>query len=232
MSRSAALAAVTSANIARCATITPFGQAGRSRRVELHRDVVGRHVEHRGRRTVARRAIRRSRDGRCARLGGDHELDRLELRLDLLDAREELRADDQHQRGGVVDDLRDLRRGEAPVHGREHGSELRRAEQELEELGHVLVEDRDPVAALDTGGAQRVGHLVRPRVELSVRDRAVLVRDRGRVGPLDARARGSCRPACRPCSFPRSTARCARRRLMLTLVHAPSCARPRASAAS
>ena len=101
-----------------------------------------------------------------SRLGGDHQLHRLELRLDLLDAREELRPHDQHQRGGVVDDLRDLRRREPPVDGREHDPELPRAKQELEELGHVLVEDGHAVTALDTGGAQCVRHLVRPRVEL------------------------------------------------------------------
>ena len=140
---------------------------GGPRRVELHRDVVGRHVDLEivGRLRVAPfgepGTVR-------SRFGGDHELDRFELRLDLLDAREELGADDQHPGGRVVEDLRDLRWREPPVHGGEHGPELHRAEQELEELRHVLVEDRHSVAALDAGGAQRVRDLVRPRVELAV----------------------------------------------------------------
>ncbi len=119
-------------------------------------------------------------------LGGEHELDRREVGLDRVDAREELGPRQQDPRGRVVEDLRDLRWRQPPVDRGEHRADLHRAEQELEELGHVLVEDGDPIAALDARGPQGARDLVRARVELAEGERPILVRDRRRVLVVDA----------------------------------------------
>ena len=116
-----------------------------------------------------------------SRLGRDDELDRLELGLDRFETLEELLADEEHARGRIVEDLRDFEGREPPVHRREDGTELRRAEQQLEELRHVLVEHRDPIAVADAGGAERACDLVGARVELRIGGRGVPVRDRGSV---------------------------------------------------
>jgi hypothetical protein len=105
----------------------------------------------------------------------DHE-DQLragEVGLEPVEQADELLPHHEHLGRRVVDDERGLRRCEPPVHGDQHRVELRRAEQHLEVLEAVLVEDRDAVARADAHGAQLLGDAVRPLVQLCVRDGAV-----------------------------------------------------------
>ena len=58
---------------------------------------------------------------------------------------------------GIGDDDLDLQRREAPVEADRYGPDLAARENDFEELGHVLAEDRHPLTRLDPGRLQRVG---------------------------------------------------------------------------
>ena len=62
----------------------------------------------------------------------------------LLDRRQELVADGEHLRLGVSDDDGDLGRAQAEVDRARHRVELGRAEEQLDLLGAVLVEEGHP----------------------------------------------------------------------------------------
>ena len=91
-------------------------------------------------------------------------------------------------RGCVVDDLRHLGRGQPPVHGHADRAELGQAESDLEELGAVLVDERDPVTETHAGGPEGVGGPARAGVELAEGDR-----------PL-ADLKGATSPRSAPCT--------------------------------
>ena len=61
---------------------------------------------------------------------------------------------------------------------------LARPNVDLEELGAVLLDERDPVAEADAGRAERLGGVAGPRVELGEGDRPVADHEGGGVGPL------------------------------------------------
>ena len=63
----------------------------------------------------------------------------------------------------------DLRRGEAPVDGDIRGVDLRAAEEQLEVLDAVLVEDGHAVGGADALGGERVRDLTRTGVEFADR---------------------------------------------------------------
>ena len=97
----------------------------------------------------------------------DHDdlLDGPERRRHLRELCGELTTDDQHADVRVVDDVGHLRRGEPPVHGDVDRVQLSAAEEQLEVLGAVLVDERDAVLLADTFGGQSLGDATRSLVE-------------------------------------------------------------------
>ena len=85
--------------------------------------------------------------------------------------RHEVGPDHEHLGLGVVHDVLDLGRREAPVDVDAHGVEQRRPEEHLEVLDAVLVEERDPVLRPDAGVGQRLRDTARPLVQLGPRQR-------------------------------------------------------------
>ncbi len=71
------------------------------------------------------------------------------LSRDRIEDRHEVGADDEHLGLGVVDDVLDLGWGEPPVDVDAHRVEQRRAEEHLEVLDAVLVEERHPILRAD-----------------------------------------------------------------------------------
>ena len=135
-----------------------LGPSGRAARVELERDVVGPPARHRDRPASC------SRDPRVvvlvavivARRSGDDELEHVvaEVAGDGVEHGHEVGTDDEHLGLAVVDDVRDLGRGEPPVDVDAHGVAERGAEDHLEVLDAVLVEERDAVLRPDAGGRE------------------------------------------------------------------------------
>ena len=94
---------------------------------------------------------------------GDNE--DLEAIFDRLHVTEELRADHNHLRLCVIDDVQHLRRGQPPIHGYADGSEFGQSTDHFEKFGAVLLDERDPVAGPDACGAERLCGLARTGVE-------------------------------------------------------------------
>ena len=80
------------------------------------------------------------------------------------------------------DDVLDLGRGQPPVDVDAHRVEQRRAEEHLEVLDAVLVEERDAILAADAGSGQQVGHPARPLVQLRPSSSTALAQDERRTG--------------------------------------------------
>jgi hypothetical protein len=80
----------------------------------------------------------------------------LETLFNRLHVSEELRADHDHLRLRVIDDVQHLRRGQLPIHGYADGSEFGESTDDLEEFGAVLLDERDPVAEPDACGPERL----------------------------------------------------------------------------
>ena len=117
----------------------------------------------------------------------DHDLlDRREVALDRVEHGHELLAHDQHLRLRVVDDVRDLGCGEPPVHRDVDGVDLRPADQDVEVLRPVLVEEGDPVLRVDALGEQGIRHAARALVQLAVGDAAIAHAQRNMVTAFDA----------------------------------------------
>jgi len=157
-----------------------LGETRRARRVELQRDVVGRHFDAR---IVSRSGIPPCRVVFVCRVRAKHEDARHagEVTLDLVEHRHELLADDRNARPRVVDDVDDLRGRQSPVDGTQHRADLRSAEHDLEHLERVLVEHRDPVARTDPIGDEGIGDFARGRVELAVGEVSPFERERDAV---------------------------------------------------
>ncbi len=144
-----------------------LGQAGRPRRVHLHRR----------RRWAAPRW-----PGSVAVMGGQtplvvraglHHLQPLrnaggDLPGDLAVARPR----DHHRAARVGDDRLELRRRQAPVERDGDGPDLAGGEQQLDDLGRGAVEVGDAVPGADAGGEQRLSQPARALVELGVGQRA------------------------------------------------------------
>lgn len=84
----------------------------------------------------------------------------------------------------MVQDVGHLGRGKSPVHGNGDRIDLGGTEQHGEVLGHVLVEERDPILIGNTGGKHGLGHLARFCMELGVGPRVVVLDQRNLVGTL------------------------------------------------
>ena len=151
-------------------------KARRARRVELDDDVVGTRLEPRVVVGVRVAPVGELRVTSVPADGQDQRRAR-EVRLAGVEDPEEVAPDDEDLRVGVVHDVRDLGRGEPPVDRADHGADLGGAEDELEQLERVLVEEGDPVAAADAGGEQGVRHTVRDQVELPVGEVSALERE-------------------------------------------------------
>ena len=124
-----------------------LGPAGRARRVQLERDVVGAWPARPGRRHRGG-AIQSSYDS-CRDRVADHDdlRDRRQVAGDRVEHRHEVGPDDEHLGLRVVDDVLDLGRREAPVHVDADRVQQRGAVEDLEVLDAVLVEERDAVLA-------------------------------------------------------------------------------------
>ena len=90
----------------------------------------------------------------------------------------------EHLGFGVVHDVLDLRRDEAPVDVDAHGVEQRRPEEHLEMLDPVLVEEGDAVLRSDPGVRQRLPDTAGALVQLGPGERALAQDDRGVPGPV------------------------------------------------
>ncbi len=80
-----------------------------------------------------------------------------QLLLDLLDAVGQIGADEQDRRRGIGHHVGDLPRRESPVHTDADGVQLGGAEEQLEVLRAVLVEERHPPAGSHSDGTHRLG---------------------------------------------------------------------------
>ena len=87
----------------------------------------------------------------------------------------EIRRIDENPGGAVPEDVGQLRHGQAEVEGRHDRPRLGAGEEDLEKLGGVGHQHRDPLAPADPPGRQRVGHPVHPLVELAVREGALVL---------------------------------------------------------
>ncbi len=85
---------------------------------------------------------------------------------------------------GVVDDGRHLGGGQAPVDRDHHRPDQRGAEEDLEELDAVPVEEGDPVAGPDPVGQKSPTGPPRPLVHLGPGDRALVTHEHRSVGRL------------------------------------------------
>ena len=149
-----------------------LGPTRRAARVELERDVVG---PARGVR-VQRGVLGDPLVVVLVRgVAADHE-DRPDGRQgvgDGVEHRHEVGTDDEDLRLGVVDDELDLGRGEAPVDVDAHGVGEGGAEEHLEVLDPVLVQERDAVLRTDAGRGQAGRDTARPLVQVGPRLAAV-----------------------------------------------------------
>ncbi len=140
-----------------------LGKPGRPRGVELGDDVLGAGLEPGiGGRSGAHRAepLVEARQGHAASDGG-------EPRSHLLDGAGIVVSVEEDDGAGVVDDGGHLGRGQSPVDGHRDGTEQCAAEEHLEVLDAIAVEEGDPVAGADAVGGQGAGHLDGPVVELA-----------------------------------------------------------------
>ena len=101
--------------------------------------------------------------------------------FDLLDAVGEVGAHEQDRRGCVGDHVCDLAWCESPVHTDADGVELGCAEEQLEVLRAVLVEECDAVAGGHASAAHRLRDLARAGVQRAVTDLAALEHERRSV---------------------------------------------------
>ena len=81
------------------------------------------------------------------------------IQLHLGEMRQEVGANQQHPRLGVVDDVLHLRRSQTPIHGQRDGVAHGRTEEHGEVLAGVLVENGHPVLRSHALGTQGVSHL-------------------------------------------------------------------------
>ncbi len=101
------------------------------------------------------------------RANGDDLLDAGQLLADAGDRVEKVRSGDQHLRAGVVDDVGDLCRRQAPVDGDDDRVELGRAEGDLEVLQAVLGQEGDAILTADAVALQGGSRTVRALVEFA-----------------------------------------------------------------
>ena len=158
-----------------------LGKAGRARGVELVTRVLGCRWRH----------------GIDGRLAGDpvfvghigvgraeNDDSGITLQIHLGEMIEKLVANEQHLDLRVIQDVCHLRRCEPPVHRNGDGIYLCCTKQHGEVLGHVLVQERDPVLVSDTRVQHRLCHLVGLVMELLVGARVVVLQQGNLVGTL------------------------------------------------
>jgi len=157
----------------------PLRQAGRAARVEElgHRVLVDRRMERLGRAGGEQRLVLVVSDAAGLPVEDDEGRAPGELRGDRLDERAEVGMERDDARRGMVEDVRDLRRGEADVDRVEHCPRFEDAVVRLEEVVGVVGDERDAVAGLNAEQAQRVREPVRPLGERAVGVFAVAIHD-------------------------------------------------------
>ena len=110
------------------------------------------------------------------------------LALNFLQPRVERRERDDELDAGGLEGLAKLAGGVERIERKHRGARFPRAELGNQELRAVRQQQRDAIAFPDAGGHERRGEPVAQAIELGVRKRGALEKDRGRIGP---RSRGS-----------------------------------------